>query len=91
MDDEIEFLNDYKDCLNYIINFNDYDSKEISKWAEQTYIKWITKDDNYNLSITGRGNPPENDVIKASIEINNLKKTLEKIAIIKGINYNKNK
>jgi hypothetical protein len=83
MKENIEFLKDYKDCLNRIINFDTYNYVEIDAWAVKKYAEWVKKDKRYELSLTGGTNISNDDRQKAWNAINNFRVALDKIAVIK--------
>ena len=82
MNEYNEFLQDYKDCLDRIDNFENYNYIETELWVVKKYADWIKKDKRYELSLTCYTNKPLDDREKAWNAINNFKMTLDKIAII---------
>lgn len=85
MDERIDFLQDYKDCLDKINNFDNYNYIETELWAAKKYADWVNKDQRYALSLTGSLNIPISDREKAWNAINNFKIALDKIAIINNM------
>lgn len=85
MDENIEFLKDYKECLDRIINFETYNYTKTEAWAVKKYAEWINKDSRYALSLTGSTNIPNDKKTKAWNAINNFRTTLDKIAVIKEV------
>jgi hypothetical protein len=83
MDEYMDFLEDYKDCLDRIINFDDYNYTETEAWAIKKYAEWGNKDKRYLLSLTGSTNIPNDNRQKAWNAINNFRVALDKIAAIK--------
>lgn len=84
MDEYIDFLQDYKDCLDRINNFESYNYVDTELWAAQKYVDWVNKDQRYALSLTGDTDIPIDNREKAWNAINNFKISLDKIAMIKG-------
>ena len=82
MNEYNEFLQDYKDCLDRINNFENYNYIETELWVVKKYADWIKKDKRYELSLTCCTNKPLDDREKAWNAINNFKITLDKIAVI---------
>ena len=82
MNEYKEFLQDYKDCLDRINNFENYNYIETELWVVKKYADWIKKDKRYELSLTCATNKPLDDREKAWNAINNFKITLDKIAVI---------
>ena len=85
MNEYEELLKDYKDCLDRIKNFENYNYIETGIWAIKKYTDWINKDSRYELSVTGSTNIPISNREKAWNAINNFKVSLEKIAMINDI------
>ena len=85
MEEYIDFLQDYKDCLDRINNFEKYNYVETEIWAVKKYTDWVNKDQRYALSLTGNINIPNNNKEKERKAINNLRTTLDKIAVINNI------
>lgn len=85
MDEYIDFLQDYKDCLDRINNFEKYNYAETEIWAFNKYTDWVKKNPKCALSLTGNINIPINNKEKAWNAINNLRTTLDKIAMINNI------
>ncbi len=83
MDEYIDFLQDYKDCLDRINNFESYNYVDTELWATKKYVDWVNKDQRYALSLTGGTNIPIDNREKAWNAINNFKISLDKIAMIK--------
>lgn len=83
IDEYIDFLQDYKDCLDRINNFENYNYIDTALWATKKYANWVNKDQRYALSLTGSNSIPTNNKTKAWNAINNFKETLDKIATIK--------
>jgi len=52
MNEYNEFLQDYKDCLDRIDNFENYNYIETELWVVKKYADWIKKDKRYELSLT---------------------------------------
>jgi hypothetical protein len=88
MEEVIDLLKDYKDCTNYISNFNTYNPNELSRWVDIKYADWIAKNPNYVFSANVGGIPPKNEIERVQNKLNNFKVALEKIALIEGINLN---
>ena len=82
MNEYNEFLQDYKECLDRINNFENYNYIETELWVVKKYADWIKKDKRYELSLTCGTNKPLDDREKAWSAINNFKITLDKIAVI---------
>lgn len=85
MNEREELLKDYKDCLDRIKNFENYNYIETEIWALKKYTDWINKDSRYALALTGSTNIPISNREKAWNAINNFKVSLEKIAMINDI------
>ena len=81
----MNFLQDYKDCLDRMNNFEKYNYAETEIWAVKKYTDWTNKDSKYVLSLTENSNIPNNNKEKAWNAINNLRTTLDKIAMNKNI------
>ncbi len=47
MNEYNEFLQDYKDCLDRIDNFENYNYIETELWVVKKYADWIKKDKRY--------------------------------------------
>lgn len=62
MNEYNEFLQDYKDCLDRIDNFENYNYIETELWVVKKYADWIKKDKRYELSLTCCTNKPLDDV-----------------------------
>ena len=80
-----ELVKDYKDCIDYINNFDKYDITLLYVWANNIYYKWINKDSRNKIAITGGNVPPQNEIDATYNSLNNLKVTLQKIASINNI------
>ena len=80
-----DFIKDYKDCIDYIDNFNKYDIIFLFMWASDKYNKWINKDSKNKIAITMGNVLPQNDIEATYNLLNNLKVTLQKIAAIHSI------
>ena len=84
MDKEyVNFIKDYRDCLDRINNFQNYNYAETELWATKKYIDWISKDKRYALPLTENTNIPVDNMEKAWNAINNFKIVLDTIAIMK--------
>lgn len=85
MNETQELVHDYHDCIKYIQKVDEYDYNWLLDWATLTYVKWLSKNQRYALSITGGQIPPKNSKEKVINALTNLKVTLEKIAVIMEI------
>jgi hypothetical protein len=83
MDEYMEFLQDYKDRLDRINNFENYNYIETEVWAVKKYASWVYKDQRYALPLTGSTNIPNDNRQKAWNAVHNFRATLYKIALIK--------
>lgn len=89
MNENIELIKDYKDCCDIGSNIDTYNYKKIFKWTCIKYENWITKYPEHALSVTVGINSAKDDREKAMNGLNNLKIVLNKIAIIKNIDFKK--
>lgn len=89
MNNKIELLNDYRECIEKMKKLKESDCKTNIAWAKEKYIKWISKDENFKYSInTINGTKPSSEIEAAYNSLNNLKRTLELIALKEDFNYN---
>lgn len=87
MDENLELVRDYKDCIDYLRKIDEHDYEWLSNWAMITCEKWLSKDKSYLCSVTLGQVPPQNNRERATNSLTNLKTTLEKIAVVKGFQF----